>query len=112
MRTRVNTHMGYKFTRIMRKKGVTPSELAIRLNLSVQEVYKLLRQETIEQIFIEQISGILHYNPNNDELLEEDIDSKLSEPVDVEKLRQENEEMKKELVYLKEINQLLKGNKE
>lgn len=108
----INVHLGDIITKVMKQKGITPSELARKLDVSVQAMYKILRRDMLDPFRVEQISIVLDYNfyqhiyiPPKEVIQEQ-------EPDEMQKLLKENEELKKEIIYLREINELLKRQKQ
>ena len=104
-------HIGDMLEKVMKEKDVSPRELAKRLDVTVQTIYNLIKTELPEPFRIEQFTQALDhdfyqyaYAPPKDFLAK-------TESEELQKLRKENEEMKKELAYLKEINELLKKKK-
>ena len=104
----MKVHIGNKIKQLLYEKQMTVSEFAERIGVTRNSAYNMLKKELLLPKWIAVISKVLgddlsrlYYAADGESSLE-----KLNEQVNT--LQAENEQLKKENGYLKEINELLK----
>ena len=95
----------------MKQQDVTPAELAKKINVTVQAMYNILKRELLEPWRIEQISGALEHNFFQYVYLPSEEMQRKLESAEMQNLRKELEDAKKENAFFREIIEALKGNK-
>lgn len=105
-------HIGQQIKSRVEQKGMSKAELSRRLNMSSTNVHKIFKRQSIDTGLLEKLGEVLDYNffqfyTSGAGTLSDPLIPYLSS-TQVEQLRKENEELRKEINYLKEINQLLR----
>jgi transcriptional regulator with XRE-family HTH domain len=57
-------HMGELLEKAIRRKGLNITELAVALNVTRRTLYNWFKQEVIDEVIMQKISGVINYGPN------------------------------------------------
>lgn len=108
-------HLGDKIKELLFERKMSVSQFAAQIGVTPNSAYVMLKKELLHPKWVETISDVLGYNlfqhvysppaHSSHASTQSELIS-LREERDL--LKQQNEEMKKELAFLKEINELLK----
>ncbi|NVO21694.1 MAG: hypothetical protein HXX13_18485 [Bacteroidetes bacterium] len=99
-----HTNMGSRIQFLIKKSGCTVSEIAGRLDMTSQNLFKIFHKESVGSLYIEEIAYFLRLQIseffNDGKPME--YESRISE---IERLTIENQEQKKRLAELEQIIQ-------
>lgn len=111
--------IGQKIKEIVALRGMSKTELSRRLNMSSTNIHKIFKRDSIDTELLQRLSEQLNYNffsyyvsKNNDlPTLAEDTKGsyQTEQQLRLEQLEKELALMQKEILYLKEINELLRS---
>jgi transcriptional regulator with XRE-family HTH domain len=111
----MKAHLGDKISELLQEKKLSVRQFAGLIGVTPNSVYEMLKKDLLHPKWVEVISDVLHYNLFQHVYEASEKYSNLKTDVEVEKLKKEiqyllkqNEDLTKELSYLKEITQLLK----
>lgn len=96
----METHLGKKLKQLLRERNLSAVQFAVMLGYDFRAVYKMFRRKHFSTALLEKISLVLNYD-----LLEQ---TSPEEKQKISLLEKEKEELKKEIVFLREVIQSLK----
>jgi transcriptional regulator with XRE-family HTH domain len=113
-------HIGKIIKQKVEASGMNKSEFGRRINTSPQNVYGIFKRKSIDTDLLSKISDVLetdfflYYSKsvniveeNSEKYHKKDSEKDAGVPGDYKKLKEEYEQAKKEIAYLKRINELL-----
>lgn len=102
-------HIGKKIKEIKEARGITISEFSRRINCSRENVYGIFKRQSVDTTLLSKIGEVLQHDFFQYFTMGDKNINKIS--TELEKCKQENQVLKKEVDYLKKINGLLERRK-
>ncbi len=100
----MEVHIGIIIKSLVKKKGISVTEFAKRINYTRRNIYEIFEKDTIDTGLLQKISKVLEVNIFINYISEEELFKIKSDKTTHEELKEIVVELKNEVERLKEIN--------
>jgi hypothetical protein len=103
--------MGKEILRLLEEKRMSPTTLCKKIGMQERSIYDVFRRSYLNSELLQRVSKALETNLFLHYINPEDLPTNPELQAKIDELNEQNFALKKELDYLKEINQLLREKK-